>query len=122
VTIFDEDDPFAGELTSDGTAAGVPIHRPLFTGQAAIYEYYQELSQLITEAGVTGKVGEPSITNSGIDVFTDRIQLIFRSPQNRIQDIVATSWKFIGDWPVRTDVTTGDAARFKRIVVIEHGE
>lgn len=122
VTIFDEDDPFAGELTSDGTAAGVPVHRPLFTGQAAIYEYYQELSQLLTEAGVTGKIGEPSITNSGIDVFADRVQLIFRSPQNRIQDIVATSWKFIGDWPVRTDVTTGDAARFKRMVVIEHGE
>ena len=119
---FSLTDPYAGELTNNGAADGVRIHRPIFTGQAGIYEYYQELSQLITEAGVTGKVGEPSITNNGIDVFADRVQLIFRSPQNRIQDLVSTSWKFIGDWPVRTDVTTGDVARFKRFAVVEHGE
>ena len=28
----------------------------------------------------------------------------------------------VSAWPVRTDVTTGDAARYKRCVVIEHGE
>jgi len=54
--------------------------------------------------------------------MTDRVQLLIRSPLNRLQDLVSTSWKFIGDWPVRTDVTTGDAARYKRVVAIEHGE
>ncbi len=122
---FDLDDDFAGELTSDGaapSATNVTIHRPLFTGQGYVNEYYQDLSLLLTDAGVTGRVGEPSITNNGIEVMTDRIQLLIRSPLNRLQDLVATSWKFIGDWPIRTDATTGGAARIKRAIVIEHGE
>lgn len=119
---YTPDDPFAGELFNDGTTAGVKVHRALFTGQGGIYEYHQDLSGLLTDAGITGKVGEPKVTNNSIEVFTDRIQLILRSPLNRLQDLVSTSWKFIGDWPVRTDATTGDAARFKRFVEIQHGE
>jgi len=119
---FTQDDPFAGELYNDGTTAGVKVHRALFTGQGGIYEYHQDLSGLMTDAGITGKVGEPRVTNNSIEVFTDRIQLILRSPLNRLQDLVSTSWKFIGDWPVRTDATTGDAARFKRFVVVMGGE
>lgn len=119
---FNQDDPFAGELFNNGATSGVKVHRALFVGQGAMHEYYQDLGQLITEAGITGKVGEPQITNNGIEVFSDRIQLVIRSPLNRLQDMVATSWKFIGDWPIRTDATTGDTARFKRVVSIEHGE
>lgn len=119
---YSDEDPFAGELYSTGAVGGVVVHRPLFVGQGAVYEYYQDLGGLVTEAGVTGKVGEPSITNNGIEVFTDRIQLLIRAPLNRLQDLVSTSWKFIGDWPVRTDVSTGDASAFKRMLTIEHGE
>jgi hypothetical protein len=119
---FSLDDPFAPELWSNGNAStGVPIHRALLTGQSAIFEYSQDLSALVTEAGVTGKVGQPTINNNGIEVMTERIQLIIRAPLNRLQDLVSTSWKFIGDWPCRTDATTGDAARFKRVQQIIHG-
>jgi hypothetical protein len=120
---YSQDDPFAGELFNNGNAStGVKIHRPLFVGQGGIHEYYQDLAGLITEAGVTGKVAEPRITNNGIEVFSERIQLIIRAPLNRLQDLVSTSWKFIGAWPTRTDVTTGGAARVKRFLAIEHGE
>jgi hypothetical protein len=120
---YTQDDPFAGELFNNGNpSTGLKVHRPLFVGQGAMYEYYQDLSGLITEAGVTGRVGEPRITNNGIEVFSDRIQLIIRAPLNRLQDLVSTSWKFIGTWPIRTDATTGDLARYKRVQVIEHGE
>lgn len=119
---YSQDDPFAGELFNTGITTGLKIHRPLFVGQGAMYEYYQDLSGLITEAGVTGRVGEPKISNNGIEVFSDRIQLIIRAPLNRLQDLVSTSWKFIGSWPIRTDATTGDVARYKRVQVIEHGE
>lgn len=115
---FSLQDPFAGELVN---ASGVVMHRALFTAQGGIMEYWQDLTGLITEAGITGKVGEPRINNNGIEVFTDRIQLILRAPLNRLQDTVAASWKFIGDWPVRTDATTGDAARYKRFICIQHG-
>ena len=67
-------------------------------------------------------MAEPRISNNGIEVNVDRVQLIIRSPLNRLQDVVSTAWKFIGDWPVRTDATSGDAAYFKRALVIEHGE
>jgi hypothetical protein len=116
---FSLDDPFAGELYNH---SGVKVHRVLFAGQGGIYEYYQDLGALITDAGITGKVGEPRITNNGIEVMCERIQLILRAPLNRLQDSVSASWKFIGDWPVRTDAASGDAARFKRFLTIEHGE
>ncbi len=116
---YSQKDPFAGELYNDGTSTGLPIHRTMFVAQGGVLEYYQNLAQLITEAGVTGRVGNAAITNNGIEVNTDRIQLLIRSPLNRLQDKVATSWKFIGDWPVRTDAATGDAARYKRVCEIQ---
>jgi hypothetical protein len=119
---FTQDDPFAGELYNNGTTSGVKVHRALFSGQGGVYEYHQDLAGLLTDAGITGKIGEPRVSNNSIEVFTDRIQLILRSPLNRLQDLVSTSWKFIGDWPVRTDATTGDAARYKRFVEVQHGE
>jgi hypothetical protein len=100
----------------------VQIHRALFTGQQALNEYYQDLSQYISDAGLNGKVAAPQITNNGIEVFSDRIQLVMRAPLNRLQDVVSTSWKWVGDFVVRTDAATGDAARFKRELVVAHGE
>lgn len=119
---FSEDDPFAGELTVTGAAGAERAHRMLFTAQGGVYEYYSDLANLLTEAGIQGKIAEPNIVNNGIEVYTDRIQLVIRAPQNRTQDMVATTWKFIGDWPARTDSAVGNASRFKRFAVIEHGE
>ncbi len=114
---YSSQDPFAGELYSNGTT-GTPLHYTLFTGQGGILEYYQDPAWLLTEAGVTGKVGEFQIDNNGIEVYTDRIQLVIRAPLNRLQDLVSTSWRFLGDWPVRTDASTGGTARYKRFVAV----
>lgn len=120
---FDVRDPFPGELFNNGNATtGVKIHRMLFTAQGGIMEYYSDLSQLLTEAGITGSVGDARVNNNGIEVFSDRIQMVIRAPLNRLQDTVSTSWKFIGDWPTRTDAATGSAARYKRMICVEHGE
>jgi len=119
---YSQDDPFAPELYNTGAVGGVKVHRAIFVGQGLIHEYYQDLMNLITDAGVTGRVAEPKITNNSIEVMSDRIQLIIRAPLNRLQDMVSTTWKFIGDWPVRTDSATGDAARIKRTCVVMHGE
>ena len=121
--VYSPVDPFGGDLYSNGNpSSGVRIHRTLFFGFGGVYEYYQDLSALITDAGITGKVGKSTINNNGIEVNTDRIQLVLRSPLNRLQDMVSTSWKFIGDWPVRTDATTGDSARYKRLCQVLSGE
>lgn len=119
---FSQRDPFGGELTVDGTVGGERAHRILFTAQGGLMEYYSDLANLLTDAGVQGKIAEPQVVNNGIEVYTDRIQLIIRSPQNRMADMVSTSWKIIADWPFRTDAATGDSARYKRAAVIEHGD
>lgn len=123
--VYDPNDQFAGELTSNGLpydGTNTKIHRPLFIGQGAVLEKYTDLGLLISDAGVTGKVGEFQITNNGIEVMVERIQLILRAPLDRLQNLVSTSWKFIGDWPVRTDATTGGPARYKRTLAVECGE
>lgn len=119
---FDQRDPFVGELFNNGLTTGVSIGRILFSAQGGIMEYYSDLQALITEAGLLGATGDPRIVNNGIEVYSDRIQLVIRAPLNRLQDQVATSWKFIGDWPTRTDGASGDAARYKRFLAIEHGQ
>lgn len=117
---YTDDDPFGGEIYTGGTSAGYETHRMLFTGQGAIKEYYNDLGTLITEAGLLGKVGEFQITNNGIEINTDRIRFYARAPQDKLGHKVTTSWELIADWPVRTDATSGDAARYKREVVLHH--
>jgi hypothetical protein len=120
---YSTNDQFGAELYSNGNpSTGDRLHRSILTGQGGIMEYYQDLSGLVTEAGVTGKVGAFSIDNNGITVNTDRIQLIIRAPLNRLQDTVSCSYKFIGDWPFRTDVLTGGPQRIKRVCQIVSGE
>lgn len=101
-------------------AAGLPIRRTIVTGGGVLYEKYLDESKYITEAGVTGKVGQFSIVNGGAQVMTNRIRFILRSPADRLQQVVSQTWSWSGDFPVPSDATTGDAARYKRAVVIEH--
>ena len=105
------------EVTND---AGIPIRRVLVTGGGVLYEKYLDESKYITEAGVQGKIGNFSIVNGGAQVMANRIRYILRSPQDRLQQIVSQSWSWSGDFPVPSDQTAGDGARFKRATVIEH--
>jgi hypothetical protein len=114
----DTGESFGGELWN---ASGDQIQRPIFIGAEAVYEYYRPLGGLVTEAGVNGQVGEfTNLTNNGIEVNVDRVQVYLRAPVNVTGDIVTSVWKSVMDWPCRTDVLTGDASRFKRAVVCEH--
>jgi len=102
-------------------ANSVAIQRPIFTGFGGMIEYFEDFENQVTEAGLQGAKMSTVATNNGITVVADRTWLMIRSPQNRLQDIVALTWKFAGDFPFRTDATSGDAARFKRVLTIEHG-
>jgi len=111
-------DMFGGETYN---ATSVEIHRPIFIGAEAIFEYYNDLSGLLTEAGLTGSVGDFSnLVNSGVDINVDRVQVYLRAPVNVMGDIVTGIWKSIMDWPTRTDAAVGGTARYKRCVVVEH--
>lgn len=112
---------FAPELGSDVVnTSGQSVERTIITGGACLYEKYLDESRFISAAGVTGKIGNFTITNQGAAVVTDRIRLTMRSPLDALQQVVTSSWSWSGDFGVPSDSLTGDAARFKRAVVIEH--
>ena len=117
---YSDDDDFAPELTNNGLAAGMPLHRMLFTAMGGITEYRQDQMQMISEAGIIGKTGEAQVVNNGLEVNTDGVLLI--APLNRLQDKVSTSWRFMGDWVCRTDAATGSRARYKRFAETVHGQ
>jgi len=106
-----------GELRNEG---GVAVGRVLVTGGGALYEKYIDESEYMSEAGTTGKIGQFVIVNNGVQVMTNRIRYIMRAPLDRLQQVIAQSWSWSGDFPVPSDGLSGGAARFKRAVVIEH--
>ena len=99
---------------------GVNIGRIVVTGRGALYERALDERQYVTEAGITGKVGEFQVVNAGVEVETKGIRLIIRAPLDRLQDQVAATWSISTSFPVPSDVTSGGPQRFKRAVVIEH--
>jgi len=105
-----------GEVRND---ANIRIGRTIITGQASMYECYIPESDYITEAGVTGKIGNFSVTNNGVTVETDRIRYTMRAPLDRLQQVVGHAWSWSGDFAIPSDHTTLDA-RFGRAIVIEH--
>jgi hypothetical protein len=106
-----------GEITNN---AGINIGRCIITGRGAIYEKYLDESGFLSEAGVTGKIKPFQVVNNGAAILTERIRLILRSPQDRLQQVISQAWSWSGDFPIPSDVLTGSNARFKRAIVIEH--
>lgn len=101
-------------------AAGVRIARTIVTGRGAIYEKRLDESKYVSEAGITGKIGEFQIVNNGVEIETVGVRLILRAPMNRLQDQVAATWSISTSFPVPSDIASGTPERFKRAVVIEH--
>ena len=114
---------FAPPLTNTPLVGdAVPIHRPIFTGQGSIEEKYLDESKYISEAGTVGKIGEFSVTNNGVQVMTDRVRLILRAPQDRLQQLTSAAWSWSGGFAIPTDaMAKTSSADFKRAVLIEHG-
>lgn len=122
-----------GALTATGTNAmyardinaevtnetGVDIARVLVTGKGSLYERGLDEKKFTTEAGLTGKIGEFDITNGGMAVNTNRINLILRAPVNRTQDQVAATWTCSTGFATPSDACSGGPARFKRAKIIE---
>lgn len=97
------------------------ILRTVITGGGSIYEQYIDEGRYISVAGVTGQIGSFNITNNGLQIMTDRIRLVYRAPLDRLQQTIAQTWSWTGDFAVPSDVLTGrTAARYKRAVIIAH--
>ena len=99
--------------------AGVLVGRTIVTGLDVLTEDYIPEGDYLTEAGVTGKIGSASVTNNGVYFENERIRMTMRAPLDRLQQIIAQTWSWSGDFGVPTDSTTGGAARAKRAVIME---
>lgn len=94
------------------------VHRPIVVGQGALVAApFEDIAGLLRETGVAD-VPEIAMLNvaPGVDVAR-----IVRPPQDRLQQVVSTSWSWTGDYGVPSDsLANGDASQFKRAVVLEH--
>lgn len=97
--------------------SGATVYRPLVLGAGAIIAApFSEMGTLLSETGV-GDV--PSIRMVPAAPGTD-VALIVRPPSDRLQQVVSTSWSWVGDFGIPSDSQSGDAALYKRAVMIEH--
>ena len=112
---------YASEIGAEvKNTGGVNVNRTLITGQGAIYEKSLDEMKFISEAGVTGKIGEFSVVNNGLAIATEGIRLYLRAPLDRLGDLVSATWSISTCFPIPSDVTAlGTTRRFRRSVVIE---
>jgi hypothetical protein len=108
----------APTVTGDGQA--LTVRRPIVLGDEPLVNMpLENQGQLLDGTGIEDV---PGITLVQAVPNTDGTEVVFivRPPQDRLQQVVAASWAWTGDFCVPTDSTTGDAAIAKRAVVIEH--
>ena len=100
------------------TTAGLTIRRPILCAQGALVEG--------DFAGMAEKAHQITDGNSEIQMI-DSVAQVIRGPIDRLQQIIAQSWFWIGGFVAPTDATanstiiqTAGAQNLKRAVVIEH--
>lgn len=100
-----------------GSAGTLTVHRPIVLGANALMSApFDSTGTLLTGTGVEDvpEVRQVNVTQ-GVDMT-----LLVRPPQDRLQQILSTTWSWVGDYGVPSDAGTGDAALYKRGVIVEH--
>jgi hypothetical protein len=101
-------------VTSNSSAT---VFRPIVVGAGAVVAApFEGIGGLLAGTGVEDVPGIRMIEAAP----TTQVALIVRPPQDRLQQVISTSWAYTGDFGVPSDSGTGDAALFKRAVVVEH--
>ena len=69
-----------------------------------------------------GKIGEFNISNNGLQIMTERIRLVLRAPQDKLQQTVSASWSITTSFPIPSDVTAPSGPElYKRSIICEFG-
>lgn len=99
--------------------AGVRIGYTMIYGQGHAYETYVPPGATPAENQISEARQMPAASSGGVSLNTERIEFIVRPPFDRMNEVTAFSWKFIGDFPIPSDIVSG-ARRYRRAVVIAH--
>jgi hypothetical protein len=107
-----------GEVINE---SNIKVGRVMITGKGCMYErWFDEKKNLVSEAGMSGKVGDFAVMNQGIAIFTEGIRLYLRAPMDRLGDVSAATWSCSTSFPVPSDVGSGGPERYKRAIILEH--
>jgi len=95
---------------------GAVVRRPIVCGKGALIE-----------GGFAGLGADDTAPQNSIVSVVDGVAMVTREPIDRLQQIIAQSWYWIGGYCAPSDVTTNsttvptaNTAAFKRAVMIEH--
>jgi hypothetical protein len=100
-----------------GSGGAVNVHRPVVVGDGCLIAApFENMGSLLVGTNVED-VPDISMIQAAPGVEVARI---VRPPLDRLQQIISTSWSWVGDYGVPSDLQTGDAALYKRGVVVEH--
>lgn len=100
-----------------GSGGTVTVFRPIVVGAGAMVAApFEGVGALLAGTGVEDVPAVRMVAAAP----TTEVALIVRPPQDRLQQSISTSWAFTGDFGVPSDSQTGDAALYKRAVVVEH--
>jgi hypothetical protein len=98
------------------TIAGAYIRRPIIVGQGAL-----------VEGDFAGMASDDVAPKDSLVSLVDGVCMVTREPIDRLQQIIAQSWYWIGGFCAPSDTTTTSLtvptatnANFKRAVMIEH--
>jgi hypothetical protein len=98
------------------TIAGAIVRRPIIVGQGALIE-----------GDFAGMAADDVAPKDAIVSMVDGVCMVTREPIDRLQQIIAQSWYWIGGFCAPSDTTTNSLtvptstnANFKRAVMIEH--
>lgn len=98
------------------TIAGAVVRRPIVCGQGALIE-----------GDFAGMGADDVRPGDSIVNIIDDVAMVTREPIDRLQQIIAQSWYWIGGFCTPSDVTTNPStiatatnAAFKRAVMVEH--
>jgi hypothetical protein len=98
------------------TLAGLVVRRPIVCGQGALIE-----------GDFAGMGADDVAPKDSIVHIVDNVAMVTREPIDRLQQIIAQSWYWIGGFCAPSDTTTNPStvptatnAAFKRAVMIEH--
>jgi hypothetical protein len=100
-----------------GSAGNVTVYEPIVLGgDALIAAPFADMASLLAGTGVEDV---PNIRMVGPANGLE-VALVVRPPQDRLQQVIGSAWSYVGDFAVPSDSTTGDAALYKRGVVVFH--
>ena len=98
------------------TLAGLMVRRPIICGQGALIE-----------GDFAGMAADDVVPKDSIVSVVDDVAMVTREPIDRLQQIIAQSWYWIGGFCAPSDTTTNPTtiptatnAAFKRAVMVEH--